>query len=115
MRQRMGSRRTTQRVKAKIGGQTVYAEFGMRPDASLGEIWITVAKCGSFVRGVLDSLARMTSLALQHGVPVAEVAATLRGMDFEPNGPVSGDTVATSCTSIVDYVAQEIEACFNRS
>jgi hypothetical protein len=52
---------------------------------------------------------------LQHGTPPAEVARSLRGMEFPPNGEVVGDgAVVETCTSLADYVASEIEVVYVR-
>jgi ribonucleoside-diphosphate reductase alpha chain len=111
-REALPDRRHTWTQKARVGGQTVYLSFGEYPDGRLGEVWVEVAKAGSFVRGVCGALARMASCALQNGVPVPEVVDTLRSLNFPPNGPVDGSGAVQKCSSLADLIALEIEAAY---
>src|SRR5438309_9283040 len=56
--------------KFNIGGHEGYITVGLYPDGSPGEIFITMAKEGSTVSGLMDSFALAVSIALQHGVPL---------------------------------------------
>src|SRR5438034_8384682 len=56
--------------KFNIGGHEGYITVSLYPDGSPGEIFITMAKEGSRVSGLMDSFALAVSIALQHGVPL---------------------------------------------
>ena len=119
MREPLQGRRRTWRQKVRIvdstsGSHTFYVDFGEYEDGRLGEIFITTHKTGTFVRGTLDSLARSVSLALQSGTLPHDMARQLRGQDYSPQGLVeaAGSTVVT-CTSIADYIGQEILANYD--
>jgi ribonucleoside-diphosphate reductase alpha chain len=88
--------------------------LGLGEDAAgkLCEVFITCNKEGTLVRGLLDALARVASTALQCGASPGEVAKSLRHCNFPPNGAAlrNGDTL--ECSSIADWVAQEIEAAY---
>lgn len=116
-RERVPDRRHVWRQKVAIndpdgGRQTFYVDFGEYDDGRLAEVFITSHKCGdSFTRGMMDTLARSISLALQSGTSPHEMAATLSGQNYPPSGRVDapGSKVA-ECTSLADYISQEIKA-----
>jgi ribonucleoside-diphosphate reductase alpha chain len=105
-------RRASWTQSASVGGQRMYLTCGEKADGSLGEIWIVAAKAGTFVRGVLEALARTVSMALQCGVPLTNVVSSLRLLNFPPNGPVAGSPAVVNCTSVADWIASEIEAVY---
>lgn len=86
--------------------------MGEYEDGRPGEIWIVVAKAGSFIRGALDNLARMVSTALQCGTPLEEVVKSLRGLNYPPNGLVTGSPFFSGCLSVGDWVAKELEYAY---
>ena len=59
-----------------IAGQEGYLTVGVYEDGLPGEIFITMAKQGSTISGLMDSFATAVSLALQYGVPFACFAET---------------------------------------
>lgn len=95
-----------------IGGHSVHLSIGLRGDGAPGEVFLDVHKEGAPLRALLTSLARVTSLALQRGATVAEVANSLRGEDGGPAGDVEGHDAVTAATSIPDLVAQVLAADF---
>ena len=62
-----------------------------------------MAKEGSTVSGLMDSLATMTSIALQYGVPLRDLVNKFAHMRFEPAG-FTGNAEIPIAKSIVDYV-----------
>ena len=56
-----------------IAGQEGYLTVGVYEDGLPGEIFITMAKQGSTISGLMDSFATAVSLALQYGVPLGSV------------------------------------------
>lgn len=97
--------------KVRIEGSGFFLTVGEYDDGRPGEIWIEAHKTGTFARGILDALARMTSIALQCGCPVTEIIKALRGMHFPPNGEVKGSPFKEA-TSIADWIAQELEYAY---
>src|SRR5262245_16069542 len=112
MRQALPARRRCETYKAQIGGQSVYVTLGRYDDGALGEVFLDVNKVGTTLKGFAIALGRTISLALQHGASAFEVAGTLKGIDFEPNGEVQNGVVSYA-TSIVDYVAQLLEGSYD--
>ncbi len=101
-------------IDSNSGCHTFYVDFGEYGDGRLAEVFITSHKCGTFVRGALDSLARSVSLALQCGTSPHDMAKQLLGQDYPPHGKVeSTGSDVTECTSIADYIGREIVACYD--
>lgn len=88
-----------------------YLTAGMYEDGSPGEIFMKMAKQGSTVSGLMDSLAICMSLALQYGVPLQTLADKLSHTRFEPSG-FTGNPEIPMAKSIVDYVARWLASQF---
>ena len=86
-----------------IGGHEGYLSVGFYPDGRPGEIFITMAKEGSAVNGLLNSFATVVSLALQYGVPLETFVAKFKDVRFEPSG-WTGNPDVPYTKSIVDYI-----------
>lgn len=70
-----------------------------------------MAKEGSTIAGLMDSLATLTSLTLQYGVPLSDLVRKFAHQRFEPWG-LTGNPEIRSATSIVDYVFRWMELKF---
>jgi ribonucleoside-diphosphate reductase alpha chain len=112
MRKSMPPRRSTWTCKVRISGNSYYASFGEYEDGTLGEVWLDASREGTLMRNILAALARMVSFALQCGMPVSDVAESMRGLNFPPNGLVEGSDSVTYCTSVVDWFAQEMQNAY---
>lgn len=88
-----------------------YVTAGMYPDGALGEIFIRANRVGSFMSGALDMVAMVTSLALQHGVPLASITSKMRYSRFPPNG-FTGDPEFPSCASPFDLLSAFLDRRF---
>jgi len=98
-----------------LSGHKGYLTVGLYDDGKPGEIFVTMAKEGSTIRGLMDAWARSVSFNLQLGVPVSELFGKFRHQRFEPSGFVKNveggeldkkAMIIRSASSIVDYVAQ---------
>ena len=69
-RRRLPNERTAITHKFEISGHEGYITVGLYPDGQPGEIFLKMAKEGSTVSGLMDTLATSVSLALQYGVPL---------------------------------------------
>lgn len=99
--------------KFRVGEQEGYMTVGLFDDGTPGEVFINVNKQGSTVSGLMDTVAMLTSYALQYGVPINELASKLRNTRFEPSGPTSNKQIPIA-TSIVDYVFRWLEMKFDK-
>lgn len=86
-------------------GQTMelYIRTGHFEDGSLGEVFLTIGKEGSTLRGLLDSAGILISFALQYGADLASLHKKFEGMRFPPAGPTDNPDIP-ECTSLMDYV-----------
>jgi ribonucleoside-diphosphate reductase alpha chain len=112
MRQAMPERRHSWTQKVRIDGQAVYMTVGEYADGRPGEIFIDVSKQGTFLRGVMEALARTVSIALQCGADVSVIVHALKGLDYPPNGRVEGSSAVDTCSSVTDWVASELKSVY---
>lgn len=101
--------------KFDIAGHHGYVTVGLYDDGTPGEIFVTMSKQGSTIRGLMDAWATSVSLNLQYGIPVDALFNKFRYSKFEPAGfvkNVNGGELdekspkIRNASSIVDYVSQ---------
>jgi len=97
--------------KFNIGGHEGYITVGLYPNGSPGEIFITMAKEGSTVSGLMDSFSCATSLALQHGVPLKMLCEKFAHTRFEPSGWTNNPDIGFA-KSIMDYIFRWLQLRF---
>jgi len=97
--------------KFNIGGHEGYITVGLYPDGQPGELFITMAKEGSTVSGLMDSFALATSIALQHGVPLKLLCEKFAHTRFEPSGWTSNADIGFA-KSIMDYIFRWLQLRF---
>ena len=88
-----------------VGGYEGYLTVGFYEDGTVGEIFITTAKEGSTVSGLMDCFATAVSLALQYGVGLKVLCDKFSHTRFEPSG-WSGNREIGYAKSLTDYVAR---------
>ncbi len=97
--------------KCSIAGHEGYITVGLYPDGQPGELFITMAKEGSTLSGVMDSFACALSIALQYGVPLKIYVDKLSHVRFEPSGWTNNPEIPVA-KSIVDYIFRWLGAKF---
>jgi ribonucleoside-diphosphate reductase alpha chain len=110
-RRRLPDERRAITHKFQVSGHEGYITVGLYPDGQPGEIFLKMAKEGSTVSGLMDSLATMTSLSLQYGVPLRDLVRKFAHQRFEPAG-FTGNSEIPIAKSIVDYVFRWMGARF---
>ncbi|HET6410112.1 MAG TPA: vitamin B12-dependent ribonucleotide reductase, partial [Chthoniobacteraceae bacterium] len=70
VRRRMPETRVAINHKFEIAGHKGYLTVGMFEDGQPGELFIQMNKEGSTIGGLMDTVATLTSIALQYGVPL---------------------------------------------
>ncbi|MBI4470442.1 MAG: vitamin B12-dependent ribonucleotide reductase [Acidobacteria bacterium] len=88
-----------------------YITVGTYEDGSPGEIFVTVAKEGSTISGLMDAFATAISLAFQYGVPLEAMVKKFSHMRFEPSGVTTNPEIRVA-KSIVDYIFRWLAARF---
>ncbi|HIG73067.1 MAG TPA: intein-containing adenosylcobalamin-dependent ribonucleoside-diphosphate reductase, partial [Bacteroidetes bacterium] len=103
-RQRLPDERPSVTHKFSVAGHEGYLHIGLYPETGLpGEIFITMAKQGSTIAGLMDSFATAISLALQYGVPLEDLVQKFGHVRFEPSGFTNNRQIPIA-KSITDYI-----------
>jgi ribonucleoside-diphosphate reductase alpha chain len=102
-RRRLPDTRGSLTHKFSIEGHEGYITVGLFEDASPGELFVTMAKEGSTLSGMMDAFATSVSLLFQYGVPLVHMVDKFGHMRFEPSG-WTGNPEIGMAKSIVDYV-----------
>ena len=93
--------------KFSIAGHEGYLTIGMHDDGEPGEIFLKMAKEGSTISGLMDTIATMTSIALQYGVPLKALVDKFSHTRFEPSGFTNNPEIPIA-KSVTDYVFRYI-------
>jgi ribonucleoside-diphosphate reductase alpha chain len=99
---------TAERHRFNVGDTKGYLITGFYPDGRVGEIFVSLAKEGSTLSGLMDCFATAISIALQHGVPLSVLINKFSHQRFEPMGYTKNKRVKF-CSSIVDYIFRYLE------
>jgi len=102
-RRRLPDTRASLTHKFSIEGHEGYITVGLFEDGMPGELFVTMAKEGSTLSGMMDAFATSVSLLFQYGVPLAHMVDKFGHMRFEPSG-WTGNPEIGMAKSIVDYV-----------
>jgi ribonucleoside-diphosphate reductase alpha chain len=111
VRHRLPDERMSVTHKFDVGGHEGYIIVGLYPDGEPGEIFITMAKEGSTVSGLMDSFACAVSIALQHGVPLKLLCEKFAHTRFEPSGWSKMPDIGYA-KSIMDYIFRWLQMRF---
>jgi len=111
-RRRLPDERPSMTHKFSIAGHEGYLHIGMYPDSGMpGEIFITMAKQGSTISGLMDAFATSISIALQYNVPLEDLCNKFSHMRFEPNGFTNNRQIPIA-KSIMDYIFRYLSLKF---
>ena len=110
-RERLEDTRQSITHKFSIAGHEGYLCVGLYPDGRPGEIFITMAKEGSTIGGIMDSFGTSLSIALQYGVPLEVLVNKFSHTRFEPMGYTTNKDIRIA-KSVVDYIARWLGLTF---
>jgi ribonucleoside-diphosphate reductase alpha chain len=99
--------RNSKTFKFTVAGTRGYLTVGEYDDGTPGELFISSAKLGSTLHGVLDAFATSVSYALQYGVPLKKLVRTFSHSSFAPAG-ITDDPDIRTASSIIDYVFRRL-------
>jgi ribonucleoside-diphosphate reductase alpha chain len=111
VRRKLPDERRSITHKFSIGGHEGYITVGMYDDGVPGEIFITMAKEGSTISGLMDAFATAVSFNLQYGVPLKFLVDKFAHLRFEPSG-WTGNQQIPYAKSIMDYIFRWLGAKF---
>ncbi|MDX6765410.1 MAG: vitamin B12-dependent ribonucleotide reductase [Candidatus Methylacidiphilales bacterium] len=103
VRRRMSDTRISITHKFDIAGHEGYLTVGLFDDKQPGELFVTMAKEGSTIGGLMDSIGTLTSLSLQYGVPLEAMVKKFAHARFEPSGFTKNPDIPIA-KSIIDYI-----------
>ncbi|MBV8569222.1 MAG: vitamin B12-dependent ribonucleotide reductase [Acidobacteriaceae bacterium] len=110
-RRKLPDERQSVTHKFSIGGHEGYITVGLYEDGTPGEVFITMAKEGSTISGLMDTLATSISYGLQYGVPLKFFVDKFSHVRFEPSG-WTGNQQVPYAKSIIDYIFRWLGARF---
>jgi ribonucleoside-diphosphate reductase alpha chain len=102
-RKRLAETRKSITHKFSVAGHEGYLTVGLYEDGQPGELFITMAKEGSTVGGLMDVVGTCVSMALQYGVPLITLVDKFRHARFEPAGMTSNKNIPFA-KSLIDYI-----------
>jgi ribonucleoside-diphosphate reductase alpha chain len=102
-RRRVPEDRTEVGRKFRVGEYEGYIHVGLFEDGTPGDIFVDIAKDGTTLQGLMNSLMIAVSMGLQYGVPPEVYVSKLSHMRFEPSG-TTNDADIRMAKSIVDYI-----------
>ncbi len=103
LRRKLPDERMAFTHKFSIAGHEGYLTIGLYEDGKPGEIFLRMAKEGSTISGLMDTIATMTSVSLQYGVPLKALVDKFSHTRFEPSGFTNNREIPMA-KSLVDYV-----------
>ena len=102
-RQRLPETRHSLTHKFDIQGHEGYLTVGFFEDGRPGELFITMAKEGSTIGGLMDTIGTLVSMGLQYGVPLEVFVNKFAHSRFEPAGFTRNPDIPIA-KSIADYI-----------
>ncbi|MBI2096988.1 MAG: vitamin B12-dependent ribonucleotide reductase [Candidatus Sungbacteria bacterium] len=102
-KRRLPPTRSSETHKFSIAGHEGYITYSIFEDGTLAEIFIRLAKQGSTLSGLLDTLAISVSMSLQYGVPLKALAGKYIYGRYEPAGVTENPEIPIAY-SITDYI-----------
>jgi ribonucleoside-diphosphate reductase alpha chain len=103
VRRRLKDTRNSLTHKFSVGNHEGYITVGLFDDGAPGELFITMAKEGSTIGGLMDTIGTLTSMALQYGVPLQALVEKFSHMRFEPSGWTKDPDIPVA-KSVPDYI-----------
>ena len=103
LRRRLPDDRAEVGRKFRVGDYEGYIHVGLYEDGTPGDIFVDIAKEGTTLAGLMNSIMISVSLGLQYGVPLEVYVSKFAHMRFEPSG-MTNDPDIRAAKSIVDYI-----------
>src|SRR5579862_6741262 len=99
--------RNSKTFRFTLAGTRGYFTVGEYDDGRPGELFVSISKQGSTLRGVMDGFATSVSFALQYGVPLKKLVRSFTHTSFAPAG-ITDDPDIRTASSIIDYIFKRI-------
>ena len=113
-RERLPDTRQSVTHKFNLSGHEGYITVGLYEDGRPGEVFITMAKEGSTIGGLMDCFGTAISMSLQYGVPLEVLVNKFSYTRFEPMGHTTNPDIRIA-KSVVDYIFRWLGIAFIKS
>jgi ribonucleoside-diphosphate reductase alpha chain len=107
VRRMLPRKRTAQTYKFRIADLKGFFTVGEYEDGTPGEVFVSVSKQGSTLRGLMDAFSISLSHGLQYGVPLKSLAKAMMSTSYAPSG-ITDDPEIRTASSITDYIARRL-------
>lgn len=107
VREKLPRTRSSRTFSFRVADCHGYMTVGEYDDGRPGEIFLTVAKQGSTLAGIMDAFAISVSHGLQYGVPLRSYVEAFVNVRFEPAG-ITDDPELRIASSLVDYIFRRL-------
>lgn len=82
MRERLPNRRPNETQRFNRDGISITLTTGYKPDGTPGEIFLNADRADSMLDVLMSDAAIIASIALQHGIPLQQIAHALKRDKF---------------------------------
>ena len=106
-REQLPRQRRSRTFSFRVADCHGFMTVGEYDDGRPGEIFLTVAKQGSTLSGIMDAFAIAVSHGLQYGVPLRGYVEAFTNVRFEPAG-ITDDPELRIAASLVDYIFRRL-------
>ncbi len=107
VRRELPRRRRSMTYKFRISDLKGFVTIGEYEDGTPGELFVSVSKQGSTLRGLMDALSISVSHGLQYGVPLKAFVKAMMSTSYAPSG-ITDDPEVRTASSITDYIARRL-------
>ncbi|HUP42615.1 MAG TPA: vitamin B12-dependent ribonucleotide reductase [Thermoanaerobaculia bacterium] len=111
VRRKLADERRALTHKFRVGDHEGYITVGLYENGQPGEIFLTMAKEGSTISGLMDAFATAISIALQYGVPLRTLVDKFSHTRFEPSGFTKNPEIPIA-KSVTDYIFRWLASRF---
>lgn len=107
VRRLLPRRRKSMTYKFRVADLKGFVTVGEYEDGTPGELFVSVSKQGSTLRGLMDALSISVSHGLQYGVPLKAFVKAMMSTSYAPSG-ITDDPEVRTVSSITDYIARRL-------
>lgn len=107
VRRLLPRKRNSKTYKFKVADLKGFFTVGEYEDGAPGELFVSVAKQGSTLSGMMDAFAVSVSHGLQYGVPLKAYVRTMMSTSYAPAG-ITDDPEIRTASSITDYIFRRL-------
>jgi ribonucleoside-diphosphate reductase alpha chain len=107
IRRELPRKRRSSTYKFRVADLKGFVTVGEYEDGTPGELFISVSKQGSTLRGLMDALSVSVSHGLQYGVPLKSYVKAMMSTSYAPSG-ITDDPEVRTASSITDYIARRL-------